>query len=356
MRSSASGSTGATTSAGASSANRSRSLPAAACIRTRSPTRVREAQSEWSRLDAAEGHAGGAQVHTATTAGRAVSMPHAGMHWSLRNLYFKKRQELRKAHAEESPRRSRPCGAIPADSSDWPQIAKTRHAVVDALRSLDRIDPHERKTLAKNLKAALTAIDARLDSRHAEIERQSRADRRSGGAWRRRAAARRRGDRARAAATLARRRQRPSRSRSGAMEGSSALRSMRCSASSTPSVRSASNREAGCAHARERIVRRARSACEGRYARRSAPPSRRSRANSTRCAFATKACCAGSARRNRRLRDAGMRRERSSRRGPYDAWLARYALCRVAERAEQPTDELSPPGKRRRAARSRRPR
>jgi len=35
-----------------------------------------------------------------------------------------------------------------------------------------------------------------------------------------------------------------------------------------------------------------------------------------------------------------MRRERSSRRGPYEAWLARYALCRAAERAEQSADDL----------------
>jgi hypothetical protein len=40
------------------------------------------------------------------------------------------------------------------------------------------------------------------------------------------------------------------------------------------------------------------------------------------------------------LRDAGLRRERSSRRGPYEAWLARYALCRAAERAERSVDDL----------------
>jgi len=35
-----------------------------------------------------------------------------------------------------------------------------------------------------------------------------------------------------------------------------------------------------------------------------------------------------------------MRRERSTRRGPYEAWLARYALCRSAERAELSADDL----------------
>ncbi|HEX5123099.1 MAG TPA: hypothetical protein VFV97_07615, partial [Rhodanobacteraceae bacterium] len=40
------------------------------------------------------------------------------------------------------------------------------------------------------------------------------------------------------------------------------------------------------------------------------------------------------------LRDSGMRRERSGRRGPYEAWLARYALCRSAERAAGSGDDL----------------
>ncbi|HET7925675.1 MAG TPA: DUF349 domain-containing protein, partial [Rhodanobacteraceae bacterium] len=132
-------------------------------------TRVREAQHEWSRLDAAEGHAAAA---------------HADHGWSRRfhaacrralepaKSYFKKRQELRKAHAQEVTSALDAVRAIPDDSEDWPLIAKTRHAVVDALRSLDRIDPHERKALAKNLKSALTALDARLDRRYAEIEQR----------------------------------------------------------------------------------------------------------------------------------------------------------------------------------------
>ena len=129
-------------------------------------TRVREAQGEWSRLDAAEGHGGGAQgTHGDHGWSRRF---HAACRRALEpaKLYFKKRQELRKAHAVEVASALEAVRAIPDDSEDWPQIAKTRHAVVDALRSLDRIDPHERKTLAKNLKArAWTAGTPRSSGR-----------------------------------------------------------------------------------------------------------------------------------------------------------------------------------------------
>jgi hypothetical protein len=40
------------------------------------------------------------------------------------------------------------------------------------------------------------------------------------------------------------------------------------------------------------------------------------------------------------LREAGARIERASRRAPYEAWLARYRLCRSAERALDAADAL----------------
>jgi exonuclease SbcC len=40
------------------------------------------------------------------------------------------------------------------------------------------------------------------------------------------------------------------------------------------------------------------------------------------------------------LRDVDIRRERVARRNPYDAWFARYRLCRAAERGEQSPDDL----------------
>ncbi len=169
-------------------------------------TRVREAQAEWSRLDAAEGHAAHGAIH-----GWARRF-HAACRHALEpaKSYFKKRQELRKTHAQAISASLEQANALPADCADWPLVARTRHAIVDALRTLDRIDPRERKVLAKNLKAALTAIDARLSAHFGEIEqRQIRADRRSAGARCRRIEPQRRLRRPRVAATLARYRQRP---------------------------------------------------------------------------------------------------------------------------------------------------
>lgn len=299
-------------------------------------TRVREAQGEWSRLDTAEGHAGGA---------------HADHGWSRRfhaacrralepaKSYFKKRQELRKAHAQEITAALEAVRALPDDSQDWSLIAKTRHAVVDALRSLDRIDPHERKALAKNLKAALTSLDTRLDSRHAEIEKQkaaliAEAEALSAGELPRSAAATARAlqQRWRDAGNGRRDRDqaqwRVFRAALDAMFGKlDAERSQR-------TIRDAESRTRASALCAELEV----------LAKGDTVPQRAAVGKIESEFDALRVRDEGVLRRFRAaqasLRDAGMRRERSNRRGPYEAWLARYALCRAAERAEQSTDDL----------------
>lgn len=298
-------------------------------------TRVREAQGEWSRLDAAEGHAGA----------------HADHGWSRRfhaacrralepaKSYFKKRQELRKAHAQEITSALESVRALPDGSQDWPLIAKTRHAVVDALRSLDRIDPHERKVLAKNLKAALTSLDARLDSRYAEIEKQkaaliAEAEALSAGEMPRNAAATARAlqQRWRDAGNGRRDRDQAQwkvfRAALDAMFGKlDAERSER----TTRDTEARSRASTLCAELEE-------------IAKAATAPQRAAVAKIENDFDALRVRDEGLLRRFRAaqasLRDAGMRRERSNRRGPYEAWLARYALCRAAERAEQSIDDL----------------
>ncbi|HEX5123695.1 MAG TPA: DUF349 domain-containing protein, partial [Rhodanobacteraceae bacterium] len=298
-------------------------------------TRVREAQHEWSRLDAAEGHAGA----------------HADHGWSRRfhaacrralepaKSYFKKRQELRKAHSAEVASALEAVRAIPEDSEDWPLIAKTRHAVVDALRSLDKIDPHERKALAKKLKGALTTLDARLDSRHAEVEKQKAAliaeaealcanELPRGAA----AAARALQERWRNAGNGRRDRDQAQwktfRAALDAMFGKlDAERSQRTVRDSEARTRASE------------LVAELEALAKGDTA-----PQRAAIAKIEGEFDALRVRDEGLARRLRAaqstLRDAGMRRERSSRRGPYETWLARYALCRAAEQAEQSADDL----------------
>ena len=300
-------------------------------------TRVREAQHEWSRLDVAEGH--------------ATAAAHADHGWSRRfhaacrralepaKSYFKKRQELRKAHAQEVAVALEAVRAIPDDSQDWSSIAKTRHAVVDALRSLDKIDPHERKALAKNLKAALTSLDVRLDSRYADIEKRkvaliAEAEALAGGEPPRgaAAAARELQQRWRDAGNGRRDRDQAQwkvfRAALDAMFGKlDAERSQR-------TVRDAESRTQATALCAELEA----------LAKGDTAPQRAAIAKIEGEFDALRVRDEGVLRRFRAaqssLRDAGMRRERSTRRGPYEGWLARYALCRSAERGEQSTDEL----------------
>jgi hypothetical protein len=300
-------------------------------------TRVREAQHEWSRLDAAEGH--------------AAAAAHADHGWSRRfhaacrralepaKSYFRKRQELRKAHAQDVASALEAVRAIPDDSQDWPQIARTRHAVVDALRNLDRIDPHERKALAKNLKGALTALDARLESRYADIEKRKAA-------LIGEAEALAAGELARGAAATARELQqrwrdagngRRDRDQAQWKAFRSALDAMFGKLDAERSQRTARDAEA-------RTRAGALAAELEALSNGDTAPQRAAIAKIESEFDALRVRDEGVLRRFRSaqasVRDAGMRRERSTRRGPYEAWLARYALCRAGERAEQSSDEL----------------
>ncbi|HEY6893074.1 MAG TPA: DUF349 domain-containing protein, partial [Rhodanobacteraceae bacterium] len=300
-------------------------------------TRVREAQHEWSRLDAAEGH--------------AAATAHADHGWSRRfhaacrralepaKSYFKKRQELRKAHAQEITTALDAVRAIPDDSQDWSLIAKTRHAVVDALRNLDKIDPHERKTLAKNLKAALNALDARLDSRHAEIEQRKVA-------LIAEAEALANGEPPRGAAALARELQQRWRDAgNGRRDRDQAQwKAFRGALDAMFGKLDAERSQRTLRDAETRTRASALCAELEALAKADAAPPRAAVAKIESEFDALRIRDEGVLRRFRAaqssLRDASLRRERSTRRGPYDAWLARYALCRAAERAEQSPDDL----------------
>ncbi len=298
-------------------------------------TRVREAQAEWSKLDAAEGHAPGQSMH-----GWARRF-HAACRRALEpaKSYFRKRQELRKTHAQAIATALEHANAIPPDSTDWPLIARTRHAIVDALRTLDRIDPHERKTLAKRLKAALGTLDERLSGHQAEVERAKAAliveaealaadEPRRGAAaaarelqqrWRDAGSGRRDRDQSqwktfRAALDTV----------FGKLDAERAQRSVR-------DAGSRGRGEALCAEFEQ-------------LAQAPTPPQRAAVARIEAEWDALRIRDDGLLRRFRAvqssLRDAGMRHERTSRRKPYEAWLARYALCRLAEASEDSRENL----------------
>jgi len=131
--------------------------------------KVREAQLAWSRLDALEG--GSAR------AGDLNRRFHAGCRAALAPAqgYFKKRHELRQSQAAGIRDLLGRHAALAADSEDWTAIANLRRETVEALRGLDRVEPRERKALAQSLKTGLTALDARIERRDADVERAKAA-------------------------------------------------------------------------------------------------------------------------------------------------------------------------------------
>jgi len=299
-------------------------------------TRVREAQAEWSRLDAAEGHAaGGHAVH-----GWARRF-HAACRHALEpaKSYFKKRHELRKTHAQAVATSLEQARAIPEDCSDWALVAKIRHAIVDALRSLDQVDPHERKALAKDLKHALTALDARLASHHAEIERAKSA-------LIAEAQALTAGEVPRGAVAAARALQQRWRDAGNGRRDRDQAQ--------WKAFRAALDAVFGKLDAErsERVTRDADSRSRAAtlcaefedLAKGDTPPQRAAVARIAAEWDALNVRDESLLRRYRAtqamLRDVEMRRERVGRRSPYDAWLARYRLCRAAESAAQAADDL----------------
>lgn len=133
-------------------------------------SRVREAQLEWTRLDAAEGR-GNARP------GGLAKRFHAACRTAFAptEAYFKKRQELRQAHSTQVTELLGRVAALADDSTDWSAVANFRREVVEALRGLDRVEPRERKSLAAKLKDSLTALDARITRRDQEVERAKAA-------------------------------------------------------------------------------------------------------------------------------------------------------------------------------------
>ena len=299
-------------------------------------TRVREAQTEWSRLDAAEGNAPAG--HAAHGWARRF---HAACRHALEpaKSYFRKRQELRKTHAQAVATCLEQAGAIAEGSSDWALIATTRHAIVDCLRALDRVDPHERKVFARNLKTALTQLDARLARHHAEIESAKSALIAEAQAL---AAA----ETQRAAASSARTLQQRWRDiGNGRRDRDQAQWKVFRAALDAVFGKLDTERSQRTVRDAESRMQAEALCVEMENLARTVTPPQRSAIAQIESAWDTlnirdepllrrfRVAQAG-------LRDAGARRERVARRTPYDAWLARYRLCRSAERAIESAEDL----------------
>lgn len=299
-------------------------------------TRVREAQAEWSRLDAIEGHAEQAgAIH-----GWARRF-HAACRRALdpARSYFKKRQALRKTHAQEIAAALTEARAIPADSTDWPLITRTRHAIVNALRALDGVDPHERKALARNLKSTLTALDERLATRYADIEQAKSALIAEAEALAADA-------HARGAASAARALQQRWRDAGNGRRDRDQLQ-WKTFRAALDAVFGRLDAERSQRADRDVAARSRADALCGEIEQLAGADDAPPRAAISRLEAEWDALRVRDEALQRRfraaqsaLRDAGLHRERATRRGPYDAWLARYALCRAAESSDQSSEDL----------------
>ena len=130
--------------------------------------KVRDAQAEWSRLDAVEGSRG--------RGGELTRRFHAACRAALApaQAYFHKRKELRQTQAGAIDDLLARVAARLADETD-PDVSGLRREAVQALRELDRVEPRARKALAQRLKDALDALDARERRREDGVEQAKAA-------------------------------------------------------------------------------------------------------------------------------------------------------------------------------------
>jgi len=207
------------------------------------------------------------------------------------------------------------------------------------LRTLDRIDPHERKNLARDLKATLTALDERLASRYGDIERAkaaliAEAEALTAGELPRGAVA--------AARVLQQRWRDAGNGRRDRDQAQwkvfrAALDAVFGKLDSERSERAA--RDAGSRSRAAELVGEIEA-----LAKDEALPQRAAIARLANEWDALNVRDDALVRRYRAahasLRDADLQRERVSRRQPYDAWLARYRLCREAETHARSADAI----------------
>jgi len=295
-------------------------------------TRVREAQTEWSRLEAAEGessHAGGLGRRFHAACRNALAPAQA---------YFKKRQELRQSHAQQVTTLLDRVAALTDEETDWAAVLALRREVADALRGLDRVEPRERKALAERLKTGLAALDARVARRDEAIATAKAALIAQAEALGR--------DMPRGAVASARElQQRWQQAGNGRRSrDQEQWKNFRSAIDAVFGRLDAERAERG---ARDQEARGQAEAVCAEFEAQAATPDRPDRAAVTRLEAAWDALrVRDDALSNRfraaqaQLRENEARRQRHLRQARFDAWLTRYALCRAAETAAEPVDAL----------------
>ena len=131
-------------------------------------TRLREAQAEWTRIEKTLGldHPDSLSRRFRAACRRAIEPARP---------YFEKRDELRASATVELEALIERGSALPDEIDDWKPVIASRRDLATALRDLDRVDPRQRKALADRIKAALSAIDDRVDARDKAVAERKEA-------------------------------------------------------------------------------------------------------------------------------------------------------------------------------------
>ncbi|MDR2011694.1 MAG: DUF349 domain-containing protein [Rhodanobacter sp.] len=294
-------------------------------------SRVRDAQTEWTHLDAISARPSplARRFHAACRAAIAPTRE-----------YFKKRHELREAHGQEIKTLLERLDALTDDNADWAALTTLRRETAVALHGLDRIEPRERKAFAQRLKTHLVALDTRISQQATDVESaketliaQARALLGEGNLPRGVVASVR---------TLQQRWQRAGNGRRARDQAQWAQ-----FRTAIDAVFEHLNTEKAERSAREAELR---TQAEGVIAEIEALAAAETtdRGAFSRAQAAWQALHAHDEDLSRRftaaqssLRDAITRRERAHRHARFHAWHARYELCRAAESASLPAEELT---------------
>lgn len=131
-------------------------------------TRLREAQTEWTRIEKALAldHPDSMSRRFRAASRRAIEPARP---------YFEKRDELRASATTDLEALIARGSVLPEEIDDWKAVIASRRELASALRDLDRVDPRQRKVLAERIKAALTAIDERVDTRDKAVAERKHA-------------------------------------------------------------------------------------------------------------------------------------------------------------------------------------
>lgn len=310
-------------------------LPAALLHPDAVATRVREAQAEWTRLDAIEGRAT-PSVDSLSRRFRTLCRQAI----EPTRPYFDKRDELRRAHAQQIAGLIARANEPLAESPNTGDIAKLRRETADALRSLDSVDPRERKLLAQKLKDALGNLDRRVDAQYAAIESIKSALIADAGALSAQADVR-------SAMSAARELQKRWQT-SGNGKRSRDEAQWRAFRKAVDAVFARADDERTARSTREREVLDQATALCSELEELAQGDNDGNRAEIARIDSAWNALGIGDPGLRRRhqdahasLRDAQARRQSEQRRGRFDVWLAHYQIVRRAERGELDGSSMS---------------